>query len=54
MTASRPDSPSLAERASGALLAHAAGNALGLDRLVATCLGAPRIGDVMPFPAAWL
>lgn len=31
-----------------------AGNALGLDRLVATCLGAPRIGDVMPFPAAWL
>ena len=30
MTASRPDSPSLAERASGALLAHAAGNALGV------------------------
>jgi ADP-ribosylglycohydrolase len=30
MTAPRPDSPSLAERASGALLAHAAGNALGV------------------------
>jgi len=30
MTASRPSPPSLAERARGALLAHAAGNALGV------------------------
>ncbi|HHH28271.1 MAG TPA: EF-P lysine aminoacylase GenX, partial [Polyangiaceae bacterium] len=27
-----------------------AGNALGLDRLVALCLGAPRVADVMAFP----
>jgi lysyl-tRNA synthetase class 2 len=29
----------------------ASGNALGLDRLVALCTGADRIGDVMTFPA---
>jgi lysyl-tRNA synthetase class 2 len=29
----------------------AAGNALGLDRLVALCLGESRIARVMPFPA---
>ena len=31
-----------------------AGNALGVDRLVMTCLGAATLGDVMPFPAGWL
>jgi lysyl-tRNA synthetase class 2 len=31
-----------------------AGNALGLDRLVAVCAGTPAIADVMPFPSAWL
>jgi lysyl-tRNA synthetase class 2 len=29
----------------------AGGNALGVDRLIALALGAPAIGDVMPFPA---
>ncbi len=32
----------------------AAGNALGLDRLVALALGADAIADVMAFPHAWL
>ncbi len=31
-----------------------AGNALGLDRLIAMALGAKTIGDVMAFPEAWL
>ena len=31
-----------------------AGNALGLDRLIALCLGADSIGDVQAFPAGWL
>jgi lysyl-tRNA synthetase class 2 len=31
-----------------------AGNALGLDRLVALAAGADDIADVMPFPADWL
>ena len=30
------------------------GNALGLDRLIALCLGARRIADVMAFPDDWL
>lgn len=32
----------------------AAGNALGLDRLVAVAVGASRISDVMSFPEGWL
>jgi lysyl-tRNA synthetase class 2 len=32
----------------------AAGNALGLDRLVAACLGTDRIAAVTAFPAEWL
>lgn len=32
----------------------AAGNALGVDRLVALCLGAASIGDVLTFPHGWL
>jgi lysyl-tRNA synthetase class 2 len=32
----------------------AAGNAMGMDRLVALCSGAARIDDVMTFPASWL
>ncbi|WP_104980499.1 EF-P lysine aminoacylase EpmA [Sorangium cellulosum] len=32
----------------------AAGNALGVDRLVALCLGAKAIGDVLAFPHGWL
>ncbi|HOT11768.1 MAG TPA: hypothetical protein PK710_18470 [Polyangiaceae bacterium] len=32
----------------------AGGNALGVDRLVALCLGARSIGDVMAFPDSWL
>jgi elongation factor P--(R)-beta-lysine ligase len=31
-----------------------AGNALGLDRLIAVCLGTPRIADVLAFPVGWL
>jgi lysyl-tRNA synthetase class 2 len=31
-----------------------AGNALGVDRLVAVCLGTDRIGDVTAFPVGWL
>ncbi len=31
-----------------------AGNALGLDRLIAMALGADEIGDVMTFPEGWL
>jgi lysyl-tRNA synthetase class 2 len=31
-----------------------AGNALGLDRLIAVCLGSDRIGDVQSFPVGWL
>ncbi len=31
-----------------------AGNALGLDRLIACALGAPTIGDVLTFPEGWL
>jgi len=31
-----------------------AGNALGLDRLIALCLGANSIGDVLAFPEGWL
>jgi elongation factor P--(R)-beta-lysine ligase len=31
-----------------------AGNALGLDRLIAVCLGTDRIGAVSAFPAEWL
>ena len=31
-----------------------AGNALGLDRLVAVCLGGTNIGAVSAFPAGWL
>ena len=31
-----------------------AGNALGLDRLVALCVGASTIGDVQAFPEGWL
>jgi lysyl-tRNA synthetase class 2 len=33
---------------------RAAGNALGVDRLLALCLGERAIGDVMGFPRAWL
>lgn len=33
---------------------RAAGNALGVDRLLALCLGERSIGDVMAFPRAWL
>jgi lysyl-tRNA synthetase class 2 len=33
---------------------RAAGNALGVDRLLALCLGERSIGDVMSFPRAWL
>lgn len=33
---------------------RAAGNALGVDRLLALCLGERAIGDVMAFPRAWL
>ncbi len=32
----------------------AAGNALGLDRLIALCLSSIRIADVTAFPAGWL
>jgi len=32
----------------------AAGNALGLDRLVALCLGVEHIADAQSFPAGWL
>jgi len=32
----------------------AAGNALGVDRLVALCCGAPSIDQVMAFPVDWL
>jgi lysyl-tRNA synthetase class 2 len=45
------------ERFLGALaegLPPCAGNALGLDRLIALCLGAATIGDVQTFPAHWL
>ncbi len=35
-------------------LPPSAGNALGLDRLIALCLGAKEIGDVMTFPEGWL
>ena len=31
-----------------------AGNALGLDRLIALCQGEREIGRVMPFPAGWI
>ncbi|MFT3776633.1 MAG: EF-P lysine aminoacylase EpmA [Minicystis sp.] len=31
-----------------------AGNALGVDRLIAVCLGTDRIGDVSAFPVDWL
>ncbi|APR75313.1 Translation elongation factor P Lys34:lysine transferase [Minicystis rosea] len=31
-----------------------AGNALGVDRLIAVCLGTDRIGDVSAFPVSWL
>jgi len=31
-----------------------AGNALGVDRLIAVCLGSDRIGDVSAFPVGWL
>ena len=31
-----------------------AGNALGVDRLIAVCLGTDRIGDVTAFPVSWL
>jgi lysyl-tRNA synthetase class 2 len=31
-----------------------AGNALGVDRLIALCLGAEAIADVMAFPLEWL
>ena len=31
-----------------------AGNALGLDRLIALCLGADSIADVLAFPEGWL
>jgi lysyl-tRNA synthetase class 2 len=30
-----------------------AGNALGLDRLIALCLGEHEIARVMPFPTGW-
>jgi len=33
---------------------RAAGNALGVDRLLALCLGEKAIGDVMAFPRTWL
>lgn len=33
---------------------RAAGNALGVDRLLTLCLGERPIADVMPFPRAWL
>ena len=33
---------------------RAAGNALGVDRLLSLCLGEKAIGDIMPFPRAWL
>jgi lysyl-tRNA synthetase class 2 len=45
------------ERFLGALeegMPPAAGNALGVDRLIALCLGAARIGDVLSFPVDWL
>ncbi len=45
------------ERFLGALaegMPRAAGNALGLDRLLCLCLGASAIGDVMGFPRSWL
>lgn len=45
------------ERFLGALdegMPRAAGNALGVDRLLALCLGERSIGDVMAFPRAWL
>ena len=32
----------------------AAGNALGVDRLIALCLGAEAIADVLTFPMGWL
>jgi lysyl-tRNA synthetase class 2 len=31
-----------------------AGNALGVDRLVALCMGTDRIADVLAFPAGWV
>ena len=45
------------ERFLGALeegMPPSAGNALGLDRLVAVCLGTDRIGDASTFPVGWL
>ncbi|MBW2455474.1 MAG: EF-P lysine aminoacylase GenX [Deltaproteobacteria bacterium] len=47
----------LDERLLGALeegMPPAAGNALGLDRLVALCIGTDTIADVQAFPAEWL
>ncbi|MFO0591938.1 MAG: EF-P lysine aminoacylase EpmA [Polyangiaceae bacterium] len=45
------------ERFVGALeegMPRAAGNALGVDRLLSLCLGERAIGDVMAFPRTWL
>jgi lysyl-tRNA synthetase class 2 len=35
-------------------IAPSAGNALGLDRLIALAIGAREIGDVLAFPEGWL